>query len=215
MTSPAAMLWKAYAGLPLKERLFVQARLWSAPLDELARLAALGRVAEIGCGHGALCALLHWHGASEVVGVDVDARKVAWARQAIGGMAQLVDGGVEVLKHLSGTMDAVVVADVVYLIPERERLAFFIACRSLLNARGRLCVKEAIDDGSWKARKALLQEAVMVRLLRRTRSSGAVVLPKASAIEADLRAAGFSKIAITNYAGYTTPHQLFVASGDC
>ncbi len=211
MSSPSAMLWKAYAGLPLRERLFVQARLWSAPINALARLAAFGKVAEVGCGHGALCALLHWHGATEVIGVDVDARKIAWAKKAIGSVTQLIEGGVEALSHLSGSMDAVVVADVVYLIPEQERLSFFVACRSLLKPRGRLLVKEAVDDGSWKAKKARLQEELMVRLLRRTRSSGAVKLPKSASIQAYLEAAGFSKLKVTKYAGYTTPHQLFEA----
>ena len=44
--------------LPLRERLFVRARLASAPLEVMAALAPEGRIADVGCGHGALSALL-------------------------------------------------------------------------------------------------------------------------------------------------------------
>jgi hypothetical protein len=73
-------------------------------------------------------------------------------------------------------------------------------------------LKEAEDDGSWRVRKALLQEQLMVRLLGRTHSSGAVQFAPRPVIEASLREAGFSIEEVVPLArGYSTPHLLLTA----
>src|SRR4051812_17407510 len=79
-----------FSELPLKERLFVRARDFSAPLGELARRAPSGFVADIGCGHGLLTTLLA-QGRSDrrVLGVDPDARKIEWARRGPGTLTNV------------------------------------------------------------------------------------------------------------------------------
>jgi 2-polyprenyl-3-methyl-5-hydroxy-6-metoxy-1,4-benzoquinol methylase len=210
--SPAALwVWKQYQTLSWGEQLFVQGRLLTAPLDALAAIAAAPSVAEIGCGHGVLCALLKRHGAAHVIGVDPDARKIAWARKALGDSAELQVGTVQSLVQRGIKVDSVIVADVVYLLPRAEWVTFLRACRMLLNSNGRLYVKEAVDDGSWKAIKADWQERLMVRVFKRTHSSGGLRLPKPAELEEALRDAGFAQVQQKVFGGYTTAHQLFGA----
>lgn len=209
---------KAFDSLPLAERLFVHARLFSAPLEEMTRHVKGSRLVDIGCGHGVLVSLLAMGFPDRsVVGVDPDARKIEWAKRSIGRFpnVRLEVGTVEQLAQKEpAQFDTVLVADVLYLLPPPLWAGFLGACRALLRPHGRLVVKEAENDGSWRAKKALLQEQVMVRLLRRTHESGAIGFEPRETLHRALEETGFSlRESVSLSHGYSTPHVLFVA--DC
>lgn len=207
---------KVFEPLPLAERLFVRARLFSAPLDEVARHAVGTRMLDVGCGHGLLCSMLAvGFPDRQVVGIDPDPRKIDWARRSIGrlGNTRFDVMNVERLAMIEpDSFDTVTVCDVLYLLPVAEWPDFLAACRHLLKRGGRLLLKEAEDDHGWRTRKALLQEQVMVKLLGRTRGSGAIGFSPREDTQRLLANAGFSvKEVISLAAGSTTPHVLFVA----
>ncbi|WP_255442789.1 bifunctional 2-polyprenyl-6-hydroxyphenol methylase/3-demethylubiquinol 3-O-methyltransferase UbiG [Corallococcus sp. Z5C101001] len=216
MSGRMAQVLALYAGLPASERFHVHARASSAPLLEVASRLPRGTVADIGCGHGLLSALLAVSGPERrVLGVDLDERKVRWARQALAGLPNLTldVGSVEqlALAH-PGTLDAVVVCDVLYLLPEARWPGFLQSVRGLLRPGGRFLLKEVEGDGSWKHAKALAQEWVMVSLLGRTKASGGMVLKSRVDGERLLRDAGFEVREVVGLgAGYTTPHLLYDA----
>jgi len=205
-----------FAELPLKERLFVRGRLATAPLAALAARAEGARLLDVGCGHGVLVALLA-AGAHRrhVVGIDPDERKIAWARASVGRLAnvELRACTIETLvAERPAEFDTVLVADVLYLLEADAWPRFLRAAHALLRPGGRLVLKEAENDGSWRVKKALLQEQLMVRLLRRTHSSGAVGFAPRAALESAVRDAGFSLEEVVPLArGYSTPHLLIVA----
>ena len=202
--------------LPLKEQLFIRALLFSAPLAAVASRVAGAKVADIGCGHGVLSALLLVdHPDRRIVGVDPDPRKIAWARASVGRLPNthfLVGTAEDLARAEPGSFDAVVVTDVLYLLPVDAWAGFLRTCRTLLAPGGRLLLKEAEDDGSWRAKKTLLQERLMVSLLERTRASGAIGFSSRERIGAALREAGCGVREIVPLGkGYTTPHVLFIA----
>ncbi len=207
---------KAFDALPLKERWFVRARLGSAPLEAMAARARGAALLDVGCGHGALVALLaEGHPERRVVGIDPDERKIGWALASVGRApnVELRACSIETLAaERPGTFDCVLVADVLYLLAPVTWGRFLGAARRLLRAGGLLVLKEAEDDGSWRATKALWQERLMVWLLRRTHSSGAIGFAPRSALADALTAAGFVIDEVASYArGYSTPHILFTA----
>jgi 2-polyprenyl-3-methyl-5-hydroxy-6-metoxy-1,4-benzoquinol methylase len=207
---------KTFDTLPLKERWFVRGRLSSAPLAAMAALAQGTALLDVGCGHGALVALLAaGHPQHRVLGIDPDARKIAWARASVGLLSN-VELKVDTIESLAaerpGAFDCLFVADVLYLLAPAQWPAFLAAARRLLRPGGRLVLKEAEDDGSWRAVKALWQERLMVLLLGRTHSSGAIGFAPRATLGDALTAAGFIIERLESHArGYTTPHVLFLA----
>jgi 2-polyprenyl-3-methyl-5-hydroxy-6-metoxy-1,4-benzoquinol methylase len=205
-----------FDALPLKERLFVRARLASAPLHELAARAQGVSLLDVGCGHGALVALLAL-GRPErhVVGIDPDARKIDWARRSVGRCSnvELIACTIDALAaERPAGFDTVLVADVLYLLAEETWMPFLSAARTVLKPGGRLVLKEAEDDGSWRMTKALWQERLMVHVLGRTRSSGAVAFAPRAVLAGALHRAGFAIEETVGLAhGYSTPHVLFTA----
>ncbi|MCY1046134.1 class I SAM-dependent methyltransferase [Corallococcus sp. bb12-1] len=216
MSGLMAQALERYAGLPASERFHVHARASSAPLMAVASRLPAGTVADIGCGHGLLSALMALATPERrVLGVDLDARKVRWAQEALAGLPNvtLSVGSVEQLaaEH-PGTLDAAVVCDVLYLLPEAQWLGFLKAVRGLLKPGGRFLLKEVEGDRSWKHAKALAQEWVMVSLLGRTKASGGMVLrPRVDGVRM-LLDAGFEVREVVGLGeGYTTPHLLYDA----
>jgi 2-polyprenyl-6-hydroxyphenyl methylase/3-demethylubiquinone-9 3-methyltransferase len=207
----------AFSPLPLKERLFVRARLATAPLVDLASRVKGERVLDVGCGHGVLCALLtHQQPSREVVGIDPDPRKVDWARASVGRFKG-TDFHVTTVEQLApleaASFDAITVADVLYLLPEDEHPGFLAACHQLLKRGGTLWLKEAEDDGGWRTAKALAQERLMVRFLGRTRSSGGLGFSPREKMARVIEAAGFRVERVEALSKYsTTPHVIFEAT---
>ena len=210
MSHPALALFDT---LPLAERLFVRARLMSAPLEELVYSCPEGHVLDAGCGHGLVTAMLAAKDRRSVLGIDPDERKIEHARNSVGRLPN-VTLRVATLEQLGeqGELDAVVVADVLYLLPLAHWRSFLTAARRVLKPGGRLLLKEAEADGSWRHHKALWQEQLMVRVLGRTRDSGGLGFQPRDVLEAEVKTAGFriTRVAALG-AGYTTPHVLIDA----
>lgn len=207
----------AFAPLPVGERLFVRVRLATAPLAEMAGRAPSGRILDVGCGHGSVIALLAVDRPDrQVTGIDPDPRKVAWATASVGRLpnVRVRQGTAEsLLPEHEGAFDAVVVADVMYLLPSDRWEWFLTTLFQLLAPGGKLLMNEAEGDRSWRHLKCLVQESMMVHLFRRTRGSGGLELRPRSFMESVLRRVGFEGVRLTSMAaGYTTPHVRIEAS---
>jgi cyclopropane fatty-acyl-phospholipid synthase-like methyltransferase len=206
---------KVFDPLPAKERWFCRGRLKVAPLEQVAARASGTDILDVGCGHGVLVALL-LHGRPErrVVGIDPDARKIAWANESIGkdSRTEFRACTIDVLAaERRAAFDCVVVADVLCLISRDLWAPFLTAARVLLRPGGRLILKDAENDGSWRTAKALSQEWITVHVLRRSVSSG-IGFATRDELAAYVTRAGFVVDDITSYArGYTTPHVLLTA----
>jgi 2-polyprenyl-6-hydroxyphenyl methylase/3-demethylubiquinone-9 3-methyltransferase len=207
---------KVFDPLPSKERWFCRARLQLAPLEAVAAQARGCDILDVGCGHGVLAALL-LHGQTErrVVGIDPDVRKILWANESVGKNpnAEFRAVTIEALAaERPASFDCVIIADVLCLIARSTWPPFLDAARRLLRPGGLLLLKDAENDGSWRAIKALWQERLMVHVLRRTVSTGGIGFATRDELAGYVTRAGFVVDDIASYArGYTAPHVLLVA----
>ncbi len=163
-----------YAGAPLAVRAHVWGRWLTCPFRRVAAFVPeRGRVLEVGCGYGMFsCHLAASSRGREVLGIDVDARKVVHGRFAC---ARARAEGVACDIHLcppgevpEGPWDAVVIVDVLYLLEPDAQAGLLRSCGEQLAVGGVLVVKEMATSPRWKAQWNRVQETLAVRVLKIT-----------------------------------------------
>ncbi|MGD8720139.1 MAG: class I SAM-dependent methyltransferase, partial [Candidatus Zixiibacteriota bacterium] len=107
-------------------RAYARVRYASAPLEGVADLVPAGvrRVVELGCGLGVFANVLKvLRPELDVTGVDVDRDRVAAARKTVDGRDGLnfVYGDAAAYVDGHGPFDAVVIVDMVYLLPPEDQ----------------------------------------------------------------------------------------------
>jgi SAM-dependent methyltransferase len=195
----------------------VHVRWWSAPFRRLVRtLPDAGRVLEIGCGHGLFAAYAALDSsARQVVGVDIDADKIA-----VGAAAARSVPNLEVRHSPGGAVpegpwDAIAVVDVLYLLPPEAQGRLLADAAAQLAPGGRLVVKEMAAEPRWKVRWNVLQETLSVRVLRITEGSATFALLDPAVTTATMERAGLAVTATRLDRGRLHPHHVLVgvASG--
>lgn len=162
-----------FRSAPAGVRAHVAIRWWSAPFRAVVRaLPPAGRVVEIGCGHGLFSAYARLEAPGrDVVGVDIDAEKIAHARAAAGSTDGLTFRVAESGAVPAGPWDAVVFVDVLYLLPADEQQRLLTESVAALAPGGVVVVKEMGSEPAWKVRWNTFQETLSVKVLRITAGS--------------------------------------------
>jgi 2-polyprenyl-3-methyl-5-hydroxy-6-metoxy-1,4-benzoquinol methylase len=204
----------AFASLPRRERLHVRGRWKSCPVPAVeAEVPVSGRVLEVGCGHGLVATYLALAApARSVTGIDIDAHKIGLAQQVAEGLdaprpefRHVADGAIP-----PGPWDAVVIVDVLYLLPRRRERDVLDQCVAALAPGGLLVIKETDVTPRWKHRLAVLQEVLATRVLRITAGDDLSFTPVAE-LAAHLRLRGLAVRTRRVDRGYLHPHALLVA----
>lgn len=203
---------RRYAGEPLGTRLFVLARRILAPLPAIAaHVPSAGAILDVGCGHGLFSlALASADPTRRIVGIDPSPAKISVAVRAgrALGNAEFREGVVESIH--GEAFAAIVVLDVLYLLPEAQKKSLLDACRRLLAPGGALILKTNDTHPAWKYFVARTQERLMTGT-GLTLGTGKLHFRSCAENASLLRAAGF-QAEIHHLAHWTPyPHTLFVA----
>jgi 2-polyprenyl-3-methyl-5-hydroxy-6-metoxy-1,4-benzoquinol methylase len=211
----AKQVLAGFRGASAGDRLHVRVRWATCPVPEIdAEVPTRGRVLEVGCGHGLVSAYLAISCPDrEVVGVDIDERKLVVARDAADRLAAVApslrfassaDGAVP-----PGPWDAVVIVDVLYLLDTDHELALLDACVAELAPGGLLILKETDVVPRTKHRIAKAQEVLATKVLRITEGDALTFTPIAE-LAAHLTDLGLAVAVRRVDAGYPHPHSLLV-----
>ena len=181
-------LWR---DLPRSARLHTNIRWRTAPFEALeVQVPRSGNILEVGCGHGVFTTFLAISSPDRsVVGIDIDGEKIAL------GDVPLIDGG----------WDAIVFADVLYLLPVEARTALLAECVEALSPYGLLVVKEVDTSPKFKAQMAQFQEFLATKVLRITHGN-ALNFPSAVELEAIMTSDGLETKMSRLDKGYFHPH---------
>jgi 2-polyprenyl-3-methyl-5-hydroxy-6-metoxy-1,4-benzoquinol methylase len=211
---------RAYRNRPAQTRLHTRIRWHSAPFSAVeAAVPRTGRILEIGCGHGLFCTYLALTGLDRtVVGVDIDADKIEAARTVGARFAgdrlrfELTESG----SVAPGPWDAVVIIDMLYLLPEQQQRELLLAAAAELAPGGVLLIKEMGTAPGWKVRWNSMQETVSVRILGITDradtggSEPRFTFVKPASMAGWLRQAGLTTTSERLDRHYPHPHHLLV-----
>lgn len=229
VSTPQRRALDAYRDAGAVTRAQTRLRWWWCPFPAIeAEVPVRGDVLEIGCGHGLLSCYLAASGPGRrVTGVDIDAGKVAQAGVAAGRMAAsravaaepragagagaLHFEAVEPGYAPDGAFDAIVVADVLYLLGRGDQRRLLEAAAAALAPGGVLVLKESAPAPRWKYRWCRFQETLATRLFAVTASTGTgldFVGPEV--LCRWLAAAGLDVTDAPLHRGYAWPHHLVV-----
>ncbi len=208
-----ALALSLYRNLPWCDRQRVSASAAATPLRSLVARTPAGRVLDAGCGHGVLAALLAQDSPRrQVLGIDPDGHCIRAAQASAGALPNVsfrVATLEQQLPEAEGSFDAVVVANVLFTLPDEAARRFLAAAFRLLKPGGRLLVAEVEADGGWRTLAWRAREGLGAVLL--LRSPGRVLVPREVQV-LRLRAAGFRVEEVRSLArGASAPHALFNA----
>lgn len=152
-----------------------------------------------------------------IVGVDIDGEKISLAKKAA---TQLRSGEATVaFEHRvsgdipirEGGWDAIVFADVLYLLQPQDRSRMLEACAAALSLGGVLIVKEVDTVPAFKARITKFQEFLSTRVLRITHGDQ-VHFPSAAELETELSRVGLTTKLFPIDKGYFHPHCVVIGT---
>jgi SAM-dependent methyltransferase len=200
------LLRRVYRDSPRAARTHVAIRFLTCPFPRiLDALPDAGRVLEIGAGHGIYSYLAAANPRLRVFAVEPDLRK------SVGPHAPGVRWIAAFADALRGAFDAILVADVVYLLTLDERVALYRRIFDRLAPGGTFVLKELDPARGVKIRWARLQESLNNALLHVTLGHGFVYQTR-DEVETTLRAIGFVQFEARRIdRGYPHPHILYTA----
>lgn len=114
---------------------------------------------DVGCGAGLLPLYLREHGLQQpIVGVDFDSRKIAAARKACAGLADvgfLVGDAREALPP----QHSVLLLDLLHYFSDDEQSLILGNAARAVPPGGLVIIRDAIRDGTWRYRMTYVQES--------------------------------------------------------
>lgn len=174
-----------------------------------------GKILDVGCGSGMFTMKMARNFPErEVMGLDPSPGRIELARRRSGNLKNL--------KYKTGYLagirdrefDCVVIIDVLYLLPETEKLKLVKQVRKLLKKGGKLIIKFNGKSPGWKYGLLLAEEALMVKVLKLTYSDyGKVYFLSGWEYRQLLEKAGFKVVKEKRLSGKLghLPHAMLVA----
>lgn len=215
MNDPIAQqVFALYAHAPKRDRLHVKGRWKSCPVAAVdGAVPRAGRVLEVGCGHGLVSSYLALSSSErEVLGCDIDTRKIAVASHASSHVrppARVEFRESDGASLPPGPWDAIVIVDVLYLLDRDAERALVARCADALVPGGVLVLKETDVKPRYKHLIARAQEVVATKIVRITEGSTISFTPVAELV-ALLESCGLRVTTTAVDKGYLHPHALIV-----
>ncbi|MHB1390598.1 MAG: class I SAM-dependent methyltransferase [Thermoleophilia bacterium] len=151
-----------YGQAPRGVRAFLRGRVLLSDLEFIERhVPASGRIVDLGCGHGLFANLMALRGPGrEVIGIDLDAGKIAIAEGTTGARANIRFIHGDAMESSLPACEAVTIVDVLYLMPAAAQRELLAGCARLLKPGGLLVWKAQERRPRWKYAWTYFQELV-------------------------------------------------------
>jgi 2-polyprenyl-3-methyl-5-hydroxy-6-metoxy-1,4-benzoquinol methylase len=192
-------------------RLFTLARHVLAPLQKVAdEVPKTGRILDLGCGHGLFTNLLAaGHPERQILGIDPSHTKIEVARRSSARFPNVSYQVGRVEDVSESDFDAITILDVLYLLPDAQKLEVLKHSRLLIAEDGLLLVKTNDVEPRWKYTIVRLEEELMVRVLDLT-MGGEIHFRGAETYLSLLQEARFDAWVMNVDTWIPVPHRLYI-----
>ena len=170
-----------------------------------------GKILDVGCGQGAFAAFLSESApARQIVGFDIDSEKIQFAHRkyAKNGLSFRTGESIKTVLNANEKFDAIVILDVLYLLPEEKKREVIAICAEVLNPGGQLILKETGEYPAWKDRICRFEEYLAVKVLGITDGDQCNFVPESFYVDL-LTGLGFQTEVKRVDQGYLHPHVVF------
>ena len=166
-------LYRIYKNTGISNLIYVWIKLKICPLLKLEKyVPQKGKILDLGCGIGLFANIMVLSSSQRVVeGSDIDGRKTSIARKTVNSRNNhnfRVKSIFDISQAKNHKYDAIVISDVLYLIPLPQYENLFKTCFNMINSGGLLIVKEIDTRPYWKYFFTLFQETLAVKVLKLT-----------------------------------------------
>lgn len=156
-----------YRSAKLKDRLIILARLLfsvNSIIEMLEQyLPKNGLIVDLGCGYGIISHLLSFSNPSrKLIGFDVSQNRIKSAQKTQSDRVnfQLAD----IKEAQIPTCNAIVIIDILYLLPYQDQERVLIKCFKKLDQDGALIIKDTDKSSGWRFRWTYLEEKIKTKL---------------------------------------------------
>jgi 2-polyprenyl-3-methyl-5-hydroxy-6-metoxy-1,4-benzoquinol methylase len=163
MSKIADNLVALYAPFGLWRRFYVRFRVNLSRFDQVEKfLPRAGRVLDLGCGFGVMANYLALaEPARQVIGMDLNARRIAIAQTTVGARANIQFIAANVMDTNLPPCDAVMMTDVLHHLEYEQQAQLFGRIRQLLAPNGVLLIQEVNTRPRWKYLMSLLSDILL------------------------------------------------------
>ncbi|HGJ63967.1 TPA: class I SAM-dependent methyltransferase [bacterium] len=158
---------RLYQSANFADRLIILARLIfsASPIIDILEqyLPKDGLIVDLGCGYGVISHLLSFsYPQRKIIGFDVSQTRIESAKKSISNniQFQLAD----IRDAQIPACDAVIIIDILYLLPYQDQEKVLIKCFEKLNQNGILIIKDTDKSAIWKFRYTYIEEKIKIKL---------------------------------------------------
>lgn len=153
--------------------LFELARKLLCPFEQIEDFVPRkGKILDVGCGHGIFSQKMAVKSPQrKVIGIDPSPNKISIALSKTIDHSNLSFENKYIKDLQTGGFQSIVIIDVFYLLPQKEKRRMLEDAKRLLSPKGKLIIKLEVTQPRWLFQLLKIEEQIMVRLLKYTFSS--------------------------------------------
>jgi len=158
---------RLYQSANFRDRLIIFARLIfsTSPIIDILEqyLPKDGLIIDLGCGYGIISHLLSFsHSKRQIIGFDISQTRIESAQKTISNNIQFQLADIRDAKIPA--CNAVIIIDILYLLPYHDQEKVLIKCFEKLNHDGILIIKDTDKSAIWKFRYTYIEEKIKTKL---------------------------------------------------
>ena len=165
----ARRVLELYPSLPLRDKLIILARLIFCirPIMRVLEkhLPQRGMILDLGCGYGLVSHLVSVSNPERsVLGVDLSSRRIEVARKSGDHRENVEFHAADISEIQTPQCDAVLMIDVLYMIPYQDHERILVRCYENLRDGGILIIRDNSKTPYWKYAYAYFEDVIKIKL---------------------------------------------------